>query len=208
MLPSTEQNTSVPGLSRVVTGYLRKPSTMAAVITGSPKQDEAACAPENAPPTIELPDPVEPLPFDNTYPKRKRFRFSETYDLLLLRAVCGADAHIPDRGMAETLYQDVLKTFMKQIPTAVFNHLHKSSGKTLWDRFKRIVSHRRASVKRTAAASGIIERHGGKEQLPDDLIMEVDEKEEAARAEKHEQNLHEKRLVAAGESIRGMALKR
>ena len=120
----------------------------------------------------------------------------------------GADAHIPDRGMAETLYQEVLKTFMKQIPTAVFNHLHKPSGKTLWDRFKRLVSHRRASVKRTAAASGIIERHGEKEQLLDDLIMEVDEKEEAARAEKNEQNLHEKRLVAAGESIRGMALKR
>ena len=152
------------------------------------------------PPTIELPDPVEPLPFDNTYPKRKRF-FSETYDLFLLRPVRGADAHIPDRGMAETLYQEVLKTFMKQFPTADYNHLHKPSGKTLWDRFRRLVSHRRASVRWTPAASGIIEKHGEKEELLDDLIMEVDEKEEAATAGKNEQNLHEKRLLAAGKAF-------
>lgn len=141
-------------------------------------------------------------------PRGRRFRFIESYDFFLLRAVCSVDVHLAGRGQSEGLYQKVHERFMDMVPAVVFRHMRKPSCKTLVDRFKRLVGQRREVVKRTARESGIIERYGEKEVLMDDLIQEMDEKEEVIRAEKDEQTENEKRLLAVGEHIRLQALKR
>ena len=71
-----------------------------------------------------------------------------------------------------------------------------------------ILSKRRAEVKLTAAASGIVEVYGEKETLLDDLILEIDEHSEQERAEKGKRLEKEEKLKEAGENIRNMALKR
>ena len=117
------------------------------------------------------------------------------------------NAHIPEWGKAESLYDEVLKLFLRQIPDAVFLHSQKLCIKTLVDRFNRLVARRRENVKRSSSASGIIEVHGEKEVLLDDFISEIDEKEESTRAEKEMRSNNDKMLVAAGECIRVKALK-
>ncbi|CAN8072456.1 unnamed protein product [Agarophyton chilense] len=144
----------------------------------------------------------------NAQAKLKRFRFTETYDTFLLRAVRSVDAHLPDRVNTERLYKQVLKTFMQQVPGVVFQHLHAPSCKTLSDLFKRLIAQRRDYVKRTSTASGFVEQHGDKEGLMGDLILEIDEIEETCRVEKDEITQLEQRFVAAGEEIRSLALKR
>ena len=140
--------------------------------------------------------------------KLKRFRFIESYDLTLLKAVRCVSAHISEWGKAEALYEEEFKLLQQDIPRAVFVHSQKPSGKTLSDRFKRLIARRREEVKKTMAASDISERHGEKEFLLDNLIIEMHEKEEATRVEKELQSNKEKKLVAAGEGIRERALKR
>ena len=108
--------------------------------------------------------------------KLKRFRFIEPYDLSLLKVVRCINAQIPESGKAESLYDEVQKLFLHEVPDAVFLHSQKPSAKTLVDRFKRLVARRRENVKRSSAGSGIIEVHGEKEVLLDDLIGEIDEK--------------------------------
>ncbi|PXF42692.1 hypothetical protein BWQ96_07578 [Gracilariopsis chorda] len=58
------------------------------------------------------------------------------------------------------------------------------------------------------ASSGIAETYGEKQSLLDDLILEMDERAEATRVLKEEQNMNEQRLIRVGESIRERALKR
>lgn len=128
--------------------------------------------------------------------------------MFLLRAVQSLDTHLPDRGLYEALYQQVHKTFMDQVPLIAFMYMHKPSCKTLADRFERFVGQRRDAVWMTSKAPGIIEKHGEKEALIDDLIPEKDDKDEALRAEKKIEIENEKQLVAARENIRGTALKR
>lgn len=93
-------------------------------------------------------------------------------------------------------------------PSAVFKHMHKPSVRTLNDRFRHLVKLRRGENKRDAAISEIVEKRGDTEELPDDdLVEEIYKKAEATRFQKNDKTEHEKRLVAAGESIREIALK-
>lgn len=121
------------------------------------------------------PPPPTTVPAANS--KLKRFRFIEPYDLSLLKAVRCINAHITEWEKAESLYEEVLKLFLRDNPDEVFLHSQNPSAKTLVDRFKCFVARRRANVKRSSAASGIIEVHGEKEVLLDDLVSEIDEKE-------------------------------
>ena len=203
-LPSVENPsaaTPTNNASRNSPAYLLSPSSP---IHSTPtKNDEAVAV---------VPDDIMDLSAVCSQPaigkKLKRFRFLETYDVFLLRAVRVSDAHIPEHGQTDALYGKVLTAFMEQVPAVVFTNMHRPSKKTLSDRFKRLVQQRRQAVKVNLAASGIIEPHGDKEVLLDDLILEIDEKEEASRAEKDERKETERKLIAAGDSIRTQALQR
>ncbi|PXF39772.1 hypothetical protein BWQ96_10520 [Gracilariopsis chorda] len=133
----------------------------------------------------------------SSHTKLKRFRFTETFDLFLLRAVRKEDPHIPKWGELESVSEIVLETFLKRVPSTVFIYMNHPSTKTLIDRFKRLVSMRKADNTRSMASSGIAKTYLEKESLLDDLILEMDERAEATRLMKEEQNMNEKRLIRA-----------
>ncbi|KAI0560678.1 caldesmon isoform X1 [Gracilaria domingensis] len=153
-------------------------------------------------------EPHETAARPSSQAKNRRFRFTDTYDLFLLRAVRKEDAHVAKWGHTETAFDKVLQTFLSQVPSPVFLYTKKPSTKTLVDRFKRLIALRRSAVKQNESASGIAEVFGEKEELLDDLILEMDEKAEQLREEKEQQNKKERRLIEAGEIIRMSALKR
>ena len=65
-----------------------------------------------------------------------------------------------------------------------------------------ITTQRRAEVKRTPAASGIVEIYGEGDVLPEDLILHMDKDFEQDRAEKGKQLEKENNLAEAGERVR------
>lgn len=85
----------------------------------------------------------------------------------------------------------------------MFEHQQKSSGKSLKERFQKLVVSKRRCVKENASSSGINEVLIEREQLLDDLILEIDEHEETVK-KKEEQTDAEKKLVEAGEAIRSL----
>ena len=141
--------------------------------------------------------------------KTKRFRFTDAYDLHLLKAVRSVDAHIPEWGKTEALYEEVKKNLLKAISSAALALSQEPSSKTFADRFKRLIIRRWEDVKRQTykPASGIVEWPGEKEVLLDDLIAEIDERAETVRAQKEKQKQQELRLVSAGQKIRNRAPK-
>ena len=141
-------------------------------------------------------------------PKLRRFNFTAQYDLDLLKAIRGTDAHIFQRGKTEALYHEVLTSFLSLIPPAVFDSTKKPSPKTLKDRFKLFCVQHRSNDSKNRNASGIAEDHGEKEILLDDLIQEMDLKDEASMRAKLRQTESEKLLENAGDFIRTSALKR
>lgn len=60
----------------------------------------------------------------------------------------------------------------------------------------------------TVVALGILEHYGNRKFLLHYLIQEIHEKDGTASVEKEDPNKMERRLVAAGETIRELALKR
>lgn len=73
---------------------------------------------------------------------------------------------------------------------------------------KRIISSRRDHLKQNVTSSGICEIYGKKETFLDDLILEMDEKDERERTEKHERTDKGQRLLRAGEEIRTLPFQR
>lgn len=137
-----------------------------------------------------------------------RFRFFDPADLLLLKSVSAAGAHLAPWGQKGTLFEDAHKRFLAAAPATLINGREKPSQKTIVDRFKTLVAKRRDSNKENAAASGIVEDLGEREMLLDDFILEIDEKAEKDRAEKKERTQNEKKPGQAGENIRNAALRR
>lgn len=85
--------------------------------------------------------------------------------------------------------------------------MEEPSSKTLTDRFKRLVVNKRAAVRQTSAASGIIRQYGKKDIWLEDLIVEIDGRHKAVQVRKERQTGQEKRLVQARASIKAPALK-
>ena len=140
--------------------------------------------------------------------KKRRIRFSTAWDILLLKAVVTADAHLAPHGEAQMRFQDALTHFVAAVPPATFETIQAPSWKTLNDRFKKIVADHREAVKRNEAASGILEVRGEQEMKLDDIFQAVDGNEEARRAERDERTELDKRLRTAGEEIRNRAVSR
>ena len=95
-----------------------------------------------------------------------------------------------------------------QVPATCLSDREPPTQKGIEDRFKMLIGKRRKEVKKTAAASRIVEEHREKEMLLDDFILEMEdqigqEKEKKGKRLGKEQNLKE-----AGDEVRDRALKR
>ena len=100
-------------------------------------------------------------------------------------------------GQNAKLFEEVLDFFLQALPCTLFQCVQKPNAKTITDRFNRLVAQRREKVKETAAASGVSEAYGEKEQLLDDIILEIDEYFETVSAHKEKKTEAEKNLVQA-----------
>jgi len=70
----------------------------------------------------------------------RRFRFSAEADLLLLKAVSRANAHVAQWGRKEEQFEEALKIFLNATQGTLLDGYHPS-GRTLADRFKRILEY-------------------------------------------------------------------
>lgn len=140
--------------------------------------------------------------------KRRRIRFNTSLDILLLQSVMLAGAHIAKHGAMQKSFEDACLQFMKNAPRYLITEATKPSWKTVNDRFKKLVSERRAENNHNMTLSGITEVVGEREQLLDDIIHRMDEANEVVSAEKEERSQHEKRMTEAAEEIRRFATSR
>ena len=176
---------------------------MASVIDDTPQASD-----ENNIPAPTANSTTNPNPTTSAAAKKRRIRFSSTWDILLLKAATAVDAHFAPHGEAQSRFEEALSPFKASLPNGSLDTVGAPTWKTLNDRFKKILSDHREAVKANAAASGIIEVRGERETLLDDVALEVDEWEEAKRAERDERTELDKRLIQAGEEVRTRALSR
>lgn len=90
----------------------------------------------------------------------------------------------------------------------VFKHQTKPKPKFLTDLFHLLVEIRKATAKENGVTSGLAEEASEKDQLLDELIIQIDEYEESSRKEKEQRSSTEQTLLIAGEQIRNVALAR
>lgn len=126
--------------------------------------------------------------------------------MLLLKAVCGVDGHVPPHGETQARFEKALPIFVASLPAGALAHIIPPTWKTLNDRFKKVVADHRLAASRNAVASGILEVRGEREVLLDDVVLEIDDVEEKRRAERNERTELDARLRAAGEHMRAAAL--
>ncbi|PXF41520.1 hypothetical protein BWQ96_08776 [Gracilariopsis chorda] len=158
----------------------------------APAASDAVCVPRSTP----------------SLAKKKRIRFTEAWDLLLLKAVTASDAHVAPHGKTGKRFEQALKLFLDAAPSSQLVDITRPVPKTLRDRFTTIVEKRRVEVRGTAAASGIVEKRGQREELLDDVILAMDEEQERKNALINERTEKEKQLNDAGEAIRAKAVTR
>lgn len=78
--------------------------------------------------------------------KRRRFRFKESHDIAMLQAVVKAGAHIAPHGLAHRRFDEATQEMFQ---TGVFTDVVDRpfpSPKTIWDRFRHLVSVQRRGV--------------------------------------------------------------
>lgn len=140
--------------------------------------------------------------------KLKKFTFSKETKYLLLQAVRQHDAHRAPHGSKDEYFTKVLHTVIANLPPRMWETVQKPKMKTMRDKLRAVMAERRETNKRNANSSGIAEEVGPAEQLLDDMLLEVQESEEARRNERDCATAREDALVAAGDQIQRNALTR
>ncbi|PXF47157.1 hypothetical protein BWQ96_03099 [Gracilariopsis chorda] len=104
--------------------------------------------------------------------KKNRIRFTEAWDILLLKAVTASDAHVAPHGETDKRFEQAVELFLDAAPpSSQLVDITRPVPKTLRDRFTTIVEKRRVEVRETAAASGIVEKRGQRGELLDDAYL-------------------------------------
>lgn len=136
----------------------------------------------------------------------KRIRFTDGWDVLMLKAVVLCNAHVAEHGSSRKKFDEALSVFMSNAPPSQKFGIQAPSWKTIYDRFHKVVATHRSEDREQVAASGISEERTEKRMLLDDIVLAMDEIAERRRAERDEKTANERRLQEAGERIRLQAL--
>lgn len=143
-----------------------------------------------------------------TITKKRRIRFNKSLDAALLKCVTITGCHLAAHGKMQSKYEEAIPHFVQSAPLHTLDNVQQPSWKTLSDRFKKIVEEHRTARKRNERATGISEEYGEREQLLDDLLLEIDEHEENIREKNEEKTALEQRLATGGEEIRRLSMNR
>jgi hypothetical protein len=146
--------------------------------------------------SIESGEPVAVRP--------RAIRFTAAMDMVILETVNEVGAHISQYGQYQKLFE--------RVSNACKAHMSFSnctpSAKSVWDRFKKLMSEHRKADAANRRTSGIFEEYGPKEGLLQKTMDAMREKDEQERADRGERREAESRLLEAGENMRSYALQR
>ena len=151
---------------------------------------------------------LSPLPSAPISNGTKRFRFTSQFDLGVLKPVMAVGAHLAPWGKTQSFFEETFKAFAISAEFRATKGLALPTRKTLSDRFRKLAADREADNSRTIAVSGIVEVYGDKQQLLDDMLLEMKEKSEGERVEKDKKKEDDVRILEAGENMRDFAVKR
>ena len=121
---------------------------------------------------------------------------------MLLKTFSATESHVAPFGDLQRRFEECLDLFLSRAPGASLDCVELSTWKTLNDSFKKVISDYRTLSKSNARASGIAEVRGEREQILDDLILEIDEDEEHRRSYRNEKSEKDRKLLAVGVEIR------
>lgn len=193
----------------------------ASLPTAQPDQDDvlpvatvAAALPDNPHCAIEAqttPDSGEVVTSkttDKATPPNpgKRIRFTEAWDVILLKSVIASKAHVAARGTSQRKFEETLDIFISNSPKDRLAVVTAPTWKTIYERFKKIVADHRANTRESKAASGVAEDETERTQLLDDIVEEMDDTAELRRTERNEKTKKDQELLEAGEAIRAQAV--
>lgn len=143
--------------------------------------------------------------------KAGRFTFDDTCDVVLVRIVDMAEAHV-------ATYSGVAAKWQGARAMIVASHELQKRVKdrgcpaptwhTLQERFKLMIKKRREYVKKQEKASGASEEYGEFETFLDAMILQMDDKKDRGNQEKDAEYMKKKQLREAREGVRGAAVKR
>lgn len=140
--------------------------------------------------------------------RKRRIRFGPDLDVILLKSVIACDAHVAEHGTSQQKFEEALTVFISSTPRGRLQNVTSPTWKTIYERFKKVVSDYRASDRRDSIASRVEENRSERDLLLDDIIQHQDEHQETQRNERNERTETERRLQEAGDRIRTAAVQR
>ena len=153
---------------------------------------------------VPLPSVSTPTPQNGT----RRFRFTGQLDLGLSKSVMTVGAHSAPWGKTQCFFEKKFEALVVSAEFRATEGLGLPTWKTLSDRFRKLTADRKIENSHTAGASGIVEVYGERQQLLDDILLEIKEIGEEDRAEKEKKTEEDRRIQRAGENMRDSAMKR
>lgn len=154
------------------------------------------------------PPPSSPEVITGNAKRGRRYRFDRSADVVLLRCVSDAGAHVCKWGQTDALFDGVLKSFYENNAATSFESTIKPTKKTLIDRYRRLMQKRKETVAMNIASSGIAEMNDEADDIMDDLIVQVQDMEERRKSESEELRGREAQLVKSSALIRENAIRR
>jgi hypothetical protein len=146
--------------------------------------------------SIESGEPISARP--------RAIRFSAAMDMVILETVNEVGAHISQYGQSQKLFERAANACRAHVSFANCN----LSVKSVWDRFNKLMSEHKKADAANRGASGIVEEYGPKEELLQEMMEAIREKDEQERVNRGERREAESRLLEAGENMRTCALQR
>jgi hypothetical protein len=114
-------------------------------------------------------------PAQNTTPVRPRaICFTAAMDMVILETVNEVGAHISQYGQSQKLFERAANACRAHTSFANCT----LSVKSVWDRFKKLMSEHKKADAANRGASGIVKEYGPKEELLQEMMKPIREKDE------------------------------
>lgn len=110
--------------------------------------------------------------------KLQKFRFTNLFVVSLLKCVCYHDDHRAERGTKYNVFAIVSDDLLTLVYHSQWSRVQKPTVQTFRDKFRDVMTARKAANARNERASGISENHWETEQLLGELLLKQKECEE------------------------------
>lgn len=109
--------------------------------------------------------------------RKKRLRFTATWNILMFKAVSQAGAHTAPHDESPTRFKEACSMFAEAASSGSLQSFLSVIWKSISDGFKKVFVDHRDEQKRNVVAYGLVEMRGEREELPNDFALDVNEHE-------------------------------